>query len=321
MAQQGRALGAAMSDVEFSRLCIKVREGYTTEELEAASSESSDVAQLLAISGAGSNAVHNVLVANFQRDGFVVMDDLLDMEVVQALHIECMSHYEELQELLKNKKLSLGIGIKQGFKEIVQRHLNRFEIPYKMDSYSINAAITGCKPLMEAVRAILGDDCHIVNKSLVLSLPGAIDQAWHVDGGHLSITEDLPCHCLNVFLPLVDVQLEDGPTELRLGSQWLTRDLKMQYMRAFLTKKLRGTEAPCLKRGSALLFDYRTLHRGLANTSSRPRPVLVYTFAKPTFKDMLNFPHYTIWGPPAESEQELARQDLPYPPPSEANDK
>jgi ectoine hydroxylase-related dioxygenase (phytanoyl-CoA dioxygenase family) len=308
MAKQGQALGTSMSDEEFGRLNYKASEGNTAEELQVMVEESSDVAE------------------SFRQDGFVIIYDLFDVEVVQALHVECMSHYDELQELLKNKKLSLGIGIKHGFKEIVQRHLHRFEIPYKMDSQSINAAITGCKPLMDAVHAILGDDCHIVNKSLVLSLPGAVDQAWHVDGGHLSITEDLPCHCLNVFLPLVDVQHEDGPTELRLGSQWLTRDLKKQYMRAFLTKKLRGTQAPCLKRGSALLFDYRTLHRGLANTSSRPRPVLVYTFAKPTFKDMLNFPHYTIWGPTAaeseqEQEQKLAREDLPPPPPSEVNDK
>jgi ectoine hydroxylase-related dioxygenase (phytanoyl-CoA dioxygenase family) len=38
--------------------------------------------------------------------------------------------------------------------------------------------------------------------------------------------------------------------------------------------------APCLSAGDALVFDYRTLHRGRANVSAETRPVLVMTFAK-----------------------------------------
>ena len=215
-----------------------------------------------------------------------------------------MANYEELRELLTARGLTLGIGIKHGYKEIVQRHLHRFEVPYKMDTEKVSSAVLGCARLMSVVRAILGEDCITANKSIVLSLPGAEDQTWHVDGGHLSMTEDLPCHCLNVFIPLVDVQHEDGPTEIRPGSHFLTRDLKRQYLAAFMTKKLRKTEAPCLKRGGALLFDYRVLHRGLANTSSRPRPVLVYTFCKPFFKDLLNFPSYSVFDPHEGGQKE-----------------
>jgi ectoine hydroxylase-related dioxygenase (phytanoyl-CoA dioxygenase family) len=227
-----------------------------------------------------------------------------------------MANYEELRELLTARGLTLGIGIKHGYKEIVQRHLHRFEVPYKMDTEKVSSAVLGCARLMSVVRAILGEDCITANKSIVLSLPGAEDQTWHVDGGHLSMTEDLPCHCLNVFIPLVDVQHEDGPTEIRPGSHFLTRDLKRQYIAAFMTKKLRKTEAPCLKRGGALLFDYRVLHRGLANTSSRPRPVLVYTFCKPFFKDLLNFPSYSVFDP-HEGRQKEEEEHLPPPPLSE----
>jgi len=34
-----------------------------------------------------------------------------------------------------------------------------------------------------------------------------------------------PCHVLNVFLPLVDLTLANGPTELRPGSHFVSRDL------------------------------------------------------------------------------------------------
>ena len=259
--------------------------------------------------------------ATFAADGFLVLEGVLAPEIVEVLRLEGLAHWEELLALLADRGLPLGIGIKEGYREVVQRHPHRYEVPYKMDSATFESAVLGSALLMKTVHAILGDDCHIVNKSLLMSLPGAEDQSWHVDGGHLSLTEDLPCHCMNVFLPLIDVQREHGPTELRLGSQWLTRDLKKQYMRAFLTKKLRGTSAPCLSAGSALLFDYRTLHRGLANTSGIPRPVLVYTFAKPYFSDRLNFPHASVHDEaaavaalPLPHDESAAVAALPLPP-------
>ena len=50
-----------------------------------------------------------------------------------------------------------------------------------------------------------------------MCLPGAGDQAWHSDGAHVSLSKHLPCHVLNVFIPLVDLTLELGPTEFRPG--------------------------------------------------------------------------------------------------------
>jgi len=50
---------------------------------------------------------------------------------------------------------------------------------------------------------------------------------------------------------------------------------------------------PCLSgssTGDALLFDHRVQHCGLANISGAGRPIPVLTFAKPFFRDILNFP-------------------------------
>ena len=100
----------------------------------------------------------------------------------------------------------------------------------------------------------------------------------------MSITEHLPCHCLNLFIPLVDVTNINGPTSFRPGSHKYTRDLKNLYFKAFITKKLQPIQSPNIKKGSVLLFDYRVLHRGLTNNSDKPRPILVITFAKSWFK-------------------------------------
>jgi ectoine hydroxylase-related dioxygenase (phytanoyl-CoA dioxygenase family) len=69
------------------------------------------------------------------------------------------------------------------------------------------------------------------------------------------LTEYLPCHVLNVFIPLIDITDAEGPTEFRPESQRLTLDLQKLYLRAFMTKTLRPTVKPHLKKGSALLVS------------------------------------------------------------------
>ena len=67
------------------------------------------------------------------------------------------------------------------------------------------------------------------------------------------------------------------------------------YLAAFIGKRLKPTNAPCLNKGSVLLFDYRVLHRGKANISNEKRPILVFTFAKPWFRDVLNFSKRSVF--------------------------
>jgi len=65
-----------------------------------------------------------------------------------------------------------------GFKEIVQRHPNRYEMTYQMNDsrfdFIFNESI-----LMKLVSKIL--DCNdyiLVNRSFVISMPGCDDQNW-----------------------------------------------------------------------------------------------------------------------------------------------
>jgi hypothetical protein len=89
---------------------------------------------------------------------------------------------------------------------------------------------------------------------------------------------------------------------------------------AMARKELRPTVIPELERGDALIFDYRILHRGKANTShmdiqedreenndlhkeknadrnhgGKDRPILVMTFSKSWFVDVCNFPKRSIF--------------------------
>ena len=84
----------------------------------------------------------------------------------------------------------------------------------------------------------------------------------------------------------------------------MTRDLTTLFLAAAIKKRLEPLQAPIVAQGSAVLFDYRVLHRGLANTSSVIRPILVYTFAKPWYKDVLNFPRCSIFDEVVLREEE-----------------
>ena len=57
----------------------------------------------------------------------------------------------------------------------------------------------------------------------------------------------------------------------------------------------RGVAFASAKAGDAILFDYRVLHRGRANASDRPRPLLYFTYARPWFTDATNYSDVSLF--------------------------
>lgn len=225
----------------------------------------------------------------FLQDGFIVINNCFDVNIIETAFLQGEQNFKELNETIHNKNLNFGIGIKEGFKEIVQRHPLRFEMPYKMDEKVFDFVLTNTW-LMLLITKILGQETTVVNQSYIVSLAGAKDQAWHTDGPHLDILAHQPCHCLNIFIPLVDINMLNGPTEFRPASHFITRDFARLFLASYVSKRLRSPVIPCLSRGSLLIFDYRILHRGRANNSLDPRPLIAVTIGKSWFKDVLNFP-------------------------------
>ena len=171
-------------------------------------------------------------VNNFHEDGYITIENVIDVNLIEKLATKAMANFNEVMSIIETKNLSIGVGIKEGFKEITQRHLHRFEMPYKTDDPAFDDVFNN-NNILTIVKQILGDDAIVVNRSVVISLSGASDQGWHCDGPHLSTTEYLPCHCLNVFIPLVDTNHMTGPTEFRPSSQCLTRDFSKMYLAGY----------------------------------------------------------------------------------------
>jgi len=100
---------------------------------------------------------------------------------------------------------------------------------------------------------------------LLFSLPNSGDQIFHQDNSQPGLT---------VLVPLVDMTLENGPTQL----------LPRSHLNVSLGDRLKDSSAAlpaCVPAGTALIYDSRTIHRGLANPSKVSRPVLVYRYDYP----------------------------------------
>ena len=160
---------------------------------------------------------------------------------------------------------------------------------------------------MPLVKECLGDDVKLLFQGLVVTDPGTEAQMLHSDGPHVPDQwreQDAetaaavphaqhPCHCLTVFVPLVDLTVENGATSFLPGTHHsviATKALEAEASEAGSSSGAGTAAQLTLRAGDAILFDYRLFHAGGANASASRRPMMYLIYAKPWFRDKHNFP-------------------------------
>ena len=161
------------------------------------------------------------------------------------------------------------------------------------------------KELLEANGA--GKECRVYRCGCVVSLPGAGEQYWHSDGAHLGkaagwpetgrsdwgteldvsdwgLSQAASCQNVCVFVPLVDLSRTNGYTEFWAGSQHYDGLLEKKGVQALPG----GTDA-IMDAGGVLLYDFRTIHRGMPNSSGAQRPILYFVYAHEDWSESKNF--------------------------------
>lgn len=254
----------------------------------------------------------------FRSMGLVVVKELLAADTVARAFAQATGSLQKLLAAIEARGAAFGVGTQCGFAEIVRRTPKRYEMNYEMRGHGVFAesSVRSNPWLSRLVPLLMRGDvaniapvaptaagatpatqtCAASRHSLLISLPGAGVQEWHIDGGHIGGKQDmLPAHAVNVFVALTDVTLEMGPTELYPASHFLTRMMAKSMLLAKVQHTLHASVTPTLRAGDAVVFDYRVLHRGTANESDRPRAMLELVYTREGWCDTINFPQRSVF--------------------------
>lgn len=143
--------------------------------------------------------------------------------------------------------------------------------------------------------AVLTRDYRIVEVGFDIPFPGAADQPWHRDFAVPEATSrDRRLNSLAFNLTTIDTRPEHGPFEVAPGTQWdeftgcarnmfPPRELWGRYQERAVQK--------LAQRGDISARSALTIHRGTANQSNEPRPVLVIGVDAP---DATNAAHHDL---------------------------
>jgi hypothetical protein len=222
-------------------------------------------------------------VETFHKYGLVAMENALALDDIEQLQELAIKTFECLHAEMATR----SGGGKHLYKEIMQRDENRFD--FRLDLGVANSVGSSTWKDIEAkgkwlplVQKILGTGYSLIKCACVLSLPGTGVQYWHSDGVHNGASANFgsdqaaPTHALCVFVPLIDLDIFTGFTEFWAGSHKYSKLLAKKGEQA-----LPGGTNGLLKKGECLLYDYRTIHRGMPNTSKGNRPVCYFLYTKP----------------------------------------
>lgn len=160
---------------------------------------------------------------------------------------------------------------------------NRYEVLLRLKGPFAEPGLLANAILMQILTPLLGQSMRLSGVTAVVSYPGAGTQNPHRDSDLLydetGLAPQLPPYAINAAIPLVDVDIETGPTAFWLKShRWGPTDA--------LSKG--GVAAIPFRRGDCILVDYRTVHAGMPNRSARVRPILYMVYARSWFFDDIN---------------------------------
>lgn len=240
----------------------------TNSTASAGSSDRIDVEMLDANAGAiGTTASGEQIdrwVEQFDRDGFLVLHDVLPKALIPVLK-------DDLDQML---------GAKPETGAVAELRMRMFE------RSKANLAIFELEPVVSFAEKLVEFDCHVVHNNSFRTPPGGGISAWHQDDPpHFLVTDGQPP--ANVRLPvmlftanyyLTDVEaVEFGPTQA-IPSSHLFGAVPPISMEG--TKWEPSIVSCCARAGSVVMFNNQVWHRGAPNRSDRVRYMTQVSYAR-----------------------------------------
>lgn len=205
-------------------------------------------------------------IAILRREGVVVLDDLVDPARLAVCHAEIAAHHPDMARPDRNRYFGSYVG--------------RHTIPLLVDGTLADPALLLPAPVTQIADALLDPMFKVDSVGLLVGAPGAPDQAPHRDAllyPREGIDSLLPTFALAFVVPLVSMDETSGRTAFWRGSHRIGGGDAPATPHDF---------APTVHPGSAIIWDFRVYHRGLANHGTAPRPVLFTTLSREWWVEM-----------------------------------
>jgi len=197
-----------------------------------------------------------------------------------AMHAEVMGLFEEAMKVPGG---ALPRGPQRWYVEVQPERISGF-----VDIATHPWFVAVCE-------AVLGPDYRIVEIGFDIPFPGAADQPWHRDfKAPEATTKGRRLNSLAFNLTCIDSRAEHGAFEIAPGTQW--DDLsdcpnEMFPPESRWPRYAARVERKLPRRGDISARSALTIHRGTANRSAEPRPVLVVGVDAP---DATNAGHHDL---------------------------
>jgi len=232
------------------------------------------------------------LLAQFNRDGFLLLPDVLSPAEVTRLRAgleRAFSDYSPEAELYRMEAIWRPKMFEHGeeFEELID-HPN----------------------IADFVEAVLGKDCHMIAETGLRTSPGKTIGFWHVDdtvrfplpdGVKLDPRVVMPTYIINMNYYICDVDEELGPTQFVPGSHRAGRHHRPEDNDANGNPVWEGRSFVSTpgKAGSLVLWNDQTWHRGGPNVSDGRTRWVVQTPMAQRWVSQRYWPHVNYHMPEA----------------------
>lgn len=220
------------------------------------------------------------IMGGLYGEGIIALPGAFDPGLADRLHAEIMAIFAEVKDVPGG---ALPRGPERWYVEIQPERISDF------------VAIATHPWFVAVCEAVLGRDYRIIEVGFDIPFPGAADQPWHRDFAvPEATTKGRRLNSLAFNLTTVDTRPEHGPFEIAPGTQWddFAGCPKGMFPAAELWPRYAERAVRKLpKRGDISARSALTVHRGTANRSNEPRPVLVIGVDAP---DATNGAHHDV---------------------------
>jgi phytanoyl-CoA hydroxylase len=223
--------------------------------------------------------IHDIQVAKYQREGFIVVPDVLDGEELSALR----QVIGELVEAAASVDCHTDVYDLEPSHSREEPRVRRIKTPHKVHP-AFDRTVR--KPeVIDILRALLGPDIRLYGSKLNMkSAQYGSPVEWHQDWAFYPHTND---DILAIGVMLDDMTLENGPLMVSPGSHagpiWNHHSEDGVFCGAVdpadITAEIERA-VPLVGRAGSMSFHHvRALHGSALNTSDRPRNLLLYEIA------------------------------------------